>query len=259
MAPGAFENYLWYLGIVLHLGLLARLLQLGLAARYKAVTVCMAGQALRSILLLFVDPRTDAYFELYLPTEIVLIVCRAWVVLELYSQVLERYQSLSVLSSRLLSGVVGLGLLASVAAHLREFDFTHEAFQALRALHLVETTVYTALLLFLLLLSGFVLWYPAPLKKNLLIYSFGYSVYFMAMAVGVYLRNLNPTEWTRVASTGRILVADGCLLLWLALIRKAWERTGDDVNSAIHSVGQERILAQLDALNQSIHARRRAS
>lgn len=259
MAPGALENYLRYLGIVLHLVLLARLLQLGLAARYRAVTVCLAGQALRSILLLFVDPRTDAYFELYFPSEIVLICCRAWVVVELYQQVLERYQNLSILSSRLLSGIVGAGLVASVAAHLREFDFTHEAFEAVRALHLVETTVYTALLLFLLILGAFVLWYPVPLKKNLILYSFGYSVYFMAMALGVYLRNLNPTEWTRLASTGRILVADCCLLVWLALVRRAWEDSGDGGDSAVHSLNQERILAQLDALNDALQARRRAS
>ncbi len=252
VAPDRLENFLWYLGIFLHAALLCRLVWLGLAGKYKAFTLCLALQTARSLILLQIAPNTTSYGIAYFVTDFPLMACRVAVVLEIYGHVLSSYKGLSVLGRGTVLGVLTVSGLVSVLTHLREFDFSHEQFQFLRAHHLLESTVYTTLLFFLVALAAFILWYPVQLKKNLLLYSFGFAIYFVGVAAAAYLRNLDSSIWTRLASTGRLLITDVSLLLMVCLMRKSWEEETRGAAVRFAPDSQERLLAQLEALNRAL-------
>jgi len=253
------EYYLWYLSLLLHAALFTRLCWLGLALRYKAFSLCLLLQIIRTLILLPLSPNTNVYAYVYIYSEPVLIACRVAVVLEIYGKVLSSYRGLSILGRGTLIGALAISGLVSVFTHLMEFDFTHERFQMLRAMHLVESTVYTTLLFFLFALAAFIIWYPTPLKKNIILYSFGYSLYFVGVAAAIYLRNLDASALTRVASTGRLVVTDAALLLWVVLVRKSWEEESGGVAIRFSAESQERLLSQLEALNRTIESPKKSS
>lgn len=254
-ALGSFEEALWIANIALTAALLVRLSILRMAGTYAALSVFLALQTLRSLWLLQFQPNANEYVFPYVFTEPVLVVSRVLVVFELYDKILEGYRGLAILSRGTMAGVLGVSLVASIAAHVPEFTVRNEPFQVLRALHLFETTVYTALLFFLLLLAGFMLWYPARIKKNVLLHAWAFSAYFVSSSVAVFLRNMDAAAWTRIASTGRIAVTGVSLLVWCILVRKSWE-TEAGASSIRHDAADERrLLAQLEALSRKLETR----
>jgi hypothetical protein len=258
-AQGSIEEVLWIAGTLLTVGLLARLAFLKLLTQYPALSSFLALQAIRSLYLLQFQSNTNEYVIPFVFTEPVLILSRALVVFELYEKILASYRGLSLLSRNTMAGLLGLSVVGSLGAHLSEFTMRGEAFNVLRALHLFETTVYTALFFFLLVLAVFLVWYPAPVKKNVVLHCLAFSTYFLITAAAVYLRNQNASQWTRLASTGRIFVFVLTLAVWILLLKRSGETTTAGIALSFSPAAQEKLLAQLDALNRSLESGRNSS
>ena len=254
------EDFLWYAGLAAKAVLTARLLWLGLYVRYKALVICLLAHVVRTLILLPLSVNGNAYAYAYLLTEPLLLVTYVLVALEIYSHVFESYRGLSILGRRTMLAALGVSALVAVVTHLAEFDYTNERFHILRSLFIVESTLCSTLLIFLILLALFLFWYPVPLRKNLLHYSFLWCVVFAALSAGLYLRNANPTDdWTRIASEVRLAADTLCPAAWIWLFRRSWEVETSGVAFRLTSEHQQRILARLDAMNEALEAGRKTT
>jgi hypothetical protein len=122
---------------------------------------------------------------------------------------------------------------------------------------LLETTVAKMLLVFLLLLVAFLVYYPVPLRRNLLIYTFGFTVALATVSLGILLRNLDPAK-VLMASALRMAAYSVTLLTWLVSFRRSWET---EVASSPVPYSEEhgrRLLGQLDAMNSYLERKKGA-
>ncbi len=257
--PGLFEQIVWYGTIALHAVLIVRIFRLGIAGRYPAIAALLLFQLARSIWLTryTYDPavfrlHVNHYAFTILFTEPVLIAARAAAVFELAGAVLQAYRGLRLLSRGALLGVLVLSLAASLTLHAAEFNFSNEPAFWLRVLYLTETTVYSTLLVFLLLLALFVLYHPAPIRRNVLAHGVGFTVYMVSSAAAVWLRNQDATQWTRTASTLRLGFALAGLAVWAWLLSPRGEEESVEVHVPLSEQTGQRVLEQLAALNSAL-------
>jgi len=248
------ENLAWYASAVLQAVLLYRFWRLRLASVYPALVLSLAVELAETLILLNVPIGTTSYGYAFILCEGAVIASRVYVVYEIWRKVLESYRSLSWLSRGVMLATVVGSLLLSLLTHVNALGADHEISAAIHAYFVVESTVYTALLFFLFAQALFLLIYPVPLKKNTLLYSFGYSFYFLSMVVFVYLRNLNPQAWQAMASVGRLVSYDIFLLIWVVLFRKGWEVETGGLSVPLPERAEQGLLKQLDALNRVLQS-----
>lgn len=256
---GSAELIFWYASIALHACLVVRLWRLGLAGRYPAVFTVLLLQLCRSLWVIQFLLDADAmrknlneYAFAILFTEPVLIAGRAAAVFELSSQVLRSYRGLSVLSGSTLAASLGGSVALSVGLHWAEFSFAGEPYRWLRMLYLLESTTYSALLFVLLLLALFLLYHPAPIRRNLLAHGVGFSLYMLSSAAAVWLRNQDAAQWTRAASTLRIGLTAAGLAAWALLLSRRGEEENVSVHLPLSRETEQQVLARLEALNSAL-------
>lgn len=240
------DTWFWHLGTLLRLVLLVRVLGLGLGGRYPALVICLAAQTVRTVLLLPFQPNQNSYAIIYLVTEPLLLVTFVLATLEVISKVFESYRGLKFLGRRTLLAAVGVSAVLSVVTHLAEFRMPLGRFPWLRAELLLETFVYSAMLILLAAMAGFLAWYPMPVRKNVLLYGIEFFVLFAAMAGGVLLRNLEEGALA-VSGLVRTVAMTVCFGSWAVLMRKSWE---EERRPGAVGADSGKLLRNLESLNQ---------
>jgi hypothetical protein len=107
------------------------------------------------------------------------------------------------------------------------------------------------LLILILLITGFVLYYPVPLGRNIPVYLIGYAVYFVTNATTIFIRNLGH-YWSRPISDVQMVVYFTCLLFWLFALNRAGETKRVVVGHHWSPSDERKLLAQLEAINDSL-------
>lgn len=246
------EEFLWYFGLVLASVVLARLFTLRLMHRYPALCWCMGLQLLRAVPLLALDVNTNAYARTYMATLPVLLVSYVCAALEIYAQAFGGYRGLFVVSRRVMLGVLAASAIAAILVHLGELEFAGEQFRVIRAVLLIESAVYLMLLIFLSAIAAFLIWYPAIVRKNLLLYSFSFSLYMAAQCAAIFLRNSDPTGLTRIASMTKLALEDLSLLAIAVVFRASWEIEERPSVTNLTNAHKQRLLSQLNQLNAAL-------
>lgn len=233
--------------------------RLRIVSRYPIIFALLVMQLVRSVWLAqylvgweFDWSTLNKYSFAIVFTEPVLIAARAGAVFEICSGILHSYRGLSVFSRLLLLASLGFSAVASIVLHWPEFSFATEPFPLLRLQHLMETTAYSSLLVFLALLALFVLYHPAPVRRNLLAHGVGFSFYMLSTSAAVWLRNLDASQWTRAASTLRLVVTVAGLGLWAWMLSPRGEEETVDVHVPLAPETEQRVLARLEALNSAL-------
>ena len=108
-----------------------------------------------------------------------------------------------------------------------------------------------SLVLFVLLVSAFLVYYPVPLGRNVIVYSMGYAVFFLTRAAVTLLLNLGQ-NWARPLSDVAMAVSVACLILWIFALRRAGENKRVVVGHQWNPGDNQRLLARLDAINTSL-------
>jgi hypothetical protein len=247
------ENALWYLALLLKALLLYRLWSLNLTSRYRAFVIYLAIHVARSLFLMPLRNVREWYGWAYLFTEPLLLITYIFVVMEIHGQILEGYNGLSALGRKFVFGASAASALITVLTHQHLFDFSAAPSVWFRGIMLVESTVYSALMLFLLGIALFILWYPVSLRRNLLLYTLGFCLFLGLMTAGNFIINMN-FSWNRAASTVREGAFDLCLLGWVILFRKSWEVEEATGPRNFTDEQRRRLLAQLDGMNRAIQA-----
>ena len=109
----------------------------------------------------------------------------------------------------------------------------------------------STLMLLVLLIVAFLVYYPVPLHRNVIVYSIGYAVYFLTKAAGLFVRFTDP-RWSRPASTVLLAVSTTCLLFWLSALTKSGEKKTIVIGHQWDRKDEERLLLQLKEINASL-------
>jgi hypothetical protein len=203
---------------------------------------------LQTVLLGFIIPYDrPAYVSVWLVTEGSIVCFYAFIVLELYTIVLEDLAGLASVSRRYLRIALAAAIL--ISAVLLSFEKNPPSVTGLFLI--LERTIVGSLLIFVLFITMFLVYYPVPLNRNVIVYSVGYAVYFLTKAAALFIRNLGH-RWDRPLGDVLIVVSTSCLLFWMFALNRSGEAKTVVFGHKWRPEDEERLLLQLKGINASL-------
>lgn len=256
---GATERYLWVVVYAAQVILLGRLRQQGLMARYRFFSLYLAASIAEASVLLWFTQGTNAYALAYMGFVPILGVCTVLATLELYDLVLRDYPGLRSLgrwaiSTGLIASVVVAGLTLAPDVSNRA-----EAYPIIRSFHVFQRALYSALLLFVFFISGFLVWFPVPLSRNAVLHTIVFTLSFGGKSLALLLRNVGGVDFRPLASTLNLAIAAVCLAAWTLFLTRQGEQQTVIFGHRWRPQDSDRLVKQLDSLNATLlrSARRR--
>jgi hypothetical protein len=240
------------LQISILVGLVGRMAVTGLFRTYPYFFGYLLMACLQALILSFLSPDSPSFFYPWLITQALLTCFGALIVLELYALVLRDLTGIASTSRRYLRICLGLAIVVSLLLLLLE-QTPHGIGNTFMV---IDRALVTSLLIFVLLLTAFLVYYPVPINRNLVVYSIGYAVYFMAKASGLLFVNINHA-WYRQFGIGLVTVSTLAMLFWLLGLRREGEEKNLVIGHRWNRQNQDELLAQLKAINASLLRSRR--
>jgi len=243
------EQVLWYLNFLATLALLARILCCKLNRIYPFIFLYWLNQALADLLLFQIPMRTVIYRNVYFIAQFANLLLAVLVVQELYRLALAEHPALSIFGRR--SMLLVLSITAVLAAAMAGLDSTvlPGQYAMIHRFMTVERTLEFMILVFFLAISGFLLWFPVKIRRNIAVYITGFVVFYFSHSFGVLLNNLLPQEFSPVISTGALVMAPLCLLIWLLGLRAEGESAATVAGHGWNPAEAARLSAQLNEIN----------
>ena len=246
------ESVLWGGVLLCHAILIVKLLILRLHLKYKWFFSYLVIRLARALVLACLPMRQNAYGWTYVATEPVIWVLYVLVVLELYALVLKDYPGIRSLSRWVLIFGLAASTVLSMLSLVVDLSGAPPRYPILLYMSVMERGVVTSLVFFLLLITGFLVWYPVPLCRNVVSYCLGYAVSFLAFSLVVLIRNVSGYGFVRPLSTALQAVGLACLVFWIAAINRRGESVPTVLGHRWRPGEEEHLVGQLDAINQSL-------
>jgi hypothetical protein len=205
--------------------LLARILAERLASRYLWCARFLLAEGSRTGVLSFLPVTAPLYGWVYILSAPLIWVLAYLVVLELYRLLFEGYPGITSASRLFLHSALAIGTAGSVALLFIGSGPSIQTPSPLDVFFAVERTVNVAVFLFLALMQVFLIRFPVPQSRNLLISSIGCTLYFGSGAgVTLILAATGVQSVTgMLLQVALILFAALALLAWAALLRRSGE------------------------------------
>jgi hypothetical protein len=248
--PGA-ERVLFYLNFCAELALLYRLLYFGLSRTYLSLFLYWLLQALASVVLMAIPFESRRYAYVYWGAQTIIVLMAVFVVQDLYRIALLQHPALASIARR--SVIAALAIAAVVALSGLTLDSTILPGQALSA-HRFETferSMNFVVLLFLLLISALLLWFPIKVRRNIVVYIAGFVLFSASRAFGILMYNLLPQD-ARLISTILLGFTLLCLLIWIVRIQPEGELVTATPGYRRNPETMQRLSHQLDSINAAL-------
>ena len=251
----AWERLLWMLSIAATVVLLLKLWKEGLVGRYRWVSAYLGWSVLSAIVLSRIPRRTNRYAEVYFFFEIVFWMLFILTTLELFTSVLRRYRGIATAGRRFISAALGIALSIALLSMFIGADYPpNTPLKGVVVMHLFlfGRVVCLSVLLFLLIMSAGLSWFPVPLPANAVRFLLGYTVVFAARTMGYFGVNLRGFGIAEVVSVMCIAAALLSLTYWVIKLNAAGEKTDIIVAHRWSPEAETRLLEQLSSVNSSL-------
>ncbi len=265
------DQYLWWLTTFGFLVLYFRLRRLGLHRTYRWFGFYLLFQLLRSGSLMLVPrlaltrvesfpwflPRFagfngNSYGWLWVFTQPLMEIFYVLMALELVSLILEKFRGIASLGKWAVIGGLIFGVLIASMTLVPDLSNPAEQYPLLRYFTVIDRGITSSLVLFLLFISGFLVWYPVPLSRNLLAHSAIYTTYFLCISAAAFIRNLGGAPAVEIANLTLAGGAFACILAWLLALNRKGETRAVTIRQRWDAKQQERLIEQLSAINASL-------
>lgn len=246
------EGALWLVNILLTVGLALRLWQLGLYRSYPFFAIFLIFAVLRSAMLFALAPGSKAYGVGWAYSEWALWLLYTLVTMEVYSLVLIKFPGIQTVGRWVLVGALVMGLCFALITLQPELRTRMNARMDMYLLLMMERGVLTGLSVVVLIMSGFLLWFPVSLPRNVVVHSLLFAIYFLSKGFALLLRSLAGHAYLKITSVALLCLGAACLISWITLLR----RQDDDLDVKVgHRWNREReedLIGQLQGINDSL-------
>ena len=245
------ERWLAAAEILLMVALLMVMARRGLTSTYRIFFGFMALQSAVRLASLFLNPLGNRSAYLYFYTTPVLWVLSILVVLELYENVLVDFPGILSFGKKVIIGTFAVAVLISLLTAGIDWNVSGHEFRTIFYFTFSERCITTAEAIFLLAMTLFLRWFPAPLKRNVHVHTVVLFLYFLMKSVSLLFFNLagDPVAM----SVNLVILAASCLCVagWI------WQfspETGDRkiTYRKVDPDEENRILGGLRAINETL-------
>jgi len=241
------QQLLLVLQTVALVGLCIRLGWTGLYRNYPWFLSYLLLVLIQGIVLAPLPYRSITFRNVWMASEGLILCAYVLVVLELCKVLLSGLPGITTVARRYIKWT----LAVAIAGSLLLLAVERTPVSTIGYFYRCERAVVSSLMIFVLLMILFLVYYPLPLNRNVIIYSIGYAVYFLTKAAVIFVRNLAPT-WHRPISTALLIISTICLLYWLFSLSRRGETRTMVVGHHWTSEQEQRLLAQLHAINAGL-------
>lgn len=244
------EKVLFCLDLGAMLALLLRLLLSRLYGVYGLFFAFVAVSLGGELVLANLHARTDTYGYCFIAVEAIRTIFSAVIVVDLYSLVLRDLPGLAGLAKRYFSIALGI----SVVASLLLLGFEQSPSTVLFKYYVFHRAISTSLILFILFITAFLIYYPIPLARNVIVYTIGYAVYFLAHASGFLLITSGGPDqaWREPVSKALQFVSFASMVCWVIFLNREGETK---IRATVPRMNREQerlVLQKLQAVNASL-------
>jgi hypothetical protein len=246
------ERVLAYLNFIAELGLIWRLLQCGLHRRYRSLFIYWLAQALANVAILSIPNFTYLYLYVYWAAQTMNIFMAVFVVQDLYRIALSAHPAVASFGRRSMLAVLAIASFLALSGLLLDTAIPAGQPAAIHHFATFERSMNFVVLVYLLVISSLLLWFPIKVQKNIAVYIIGFVLYSASRSFGLLLSNLLPEQATRPISTVLLALTLLCLMIWILGIRRENERVIATPGFRRTPEAVRRLSAQLDAINSAL-------
>jgi hypothetical protein len=247
------ERVLFYLNLTAELLLLWRLVQCRLYRIYRSLFWYWLIQAVPNVAFLLIPTGTYLYLYTYWAAQTINILMAVFVVQDLYRISLLDYPAVAAFGRRSVGAALALAAVgAAWGITLDATALPKGHYWAIHNFATFERTMNFVILIFLLVISGFLLWFPIKVRRNILVYIFGFVVFAASRSAGLLLSNLLPQKATQPISAVLLGLTFLCLMIWTVGIRPEGERVTATPGYRRDPEAMQRVRRQLDAINATL-------
>jgi|SRR5271165_168594 len=204
-------------------------------------------ELLQSLIPVLAPLDSRLYRDTYVASQALIVAFYVLVALELYSKVLGDLPGIAAVARRYIQVILALAFgIALLQLGLVKSKATLTGYVVT-----FERTVMASLVVFVLLVTLFLVYYPVPLGRNVIAYLMGYAVYFLTRTTITLIINLGH-RWTREMSTVAMTVSVLCLGFWIIALNREGETRRVVVGHRWNPADEKKLRAQLDAINTSL-------
>ncbi len=246
------EQVLWVAGLGLSVALVVKMVLQRLFRVYRSFFAYLCFEILQSLVLLPVSPSTNLYGWLFLISQPVRWLIYILVVLELYSLAFASYKGIASLSRWVVTASLGVAVGVSALTLAADLARPTGRYRLLVYYSVVERGLLFSLVVFLLLITLFLLWFPAPIRRNLVLHASVFSVYFLSSTFMLFVRNVAGYHNTPAINTVLLLINVVCFGQWLWKFDKSGETEPAQFRKSWQPEDEQRLIRHMEALNATL-------
>jgi hypothetical protein len=246
------EQAMWYINMAAAGVLFARLCAQKLVRAYPFLFAYLFADALEQIAASAFAERRHIYTEIYFAGQTVKVALAIFVVLELYELALAQQPALARFGRRMLGYLFSIAVAFGLVNLLLEFGAADRKRGAFLVSFLrIERSVDLVAFIVLILIVGFLLWFPVRARRNVAIWLGGFLLYSFSRWTGLLLTNRFP-QLTHELSIAMLAASLACVVGWSLLLKRTGEKEIVVTGHAWDRAQAERLSVQLDAINSRL-------
>ncbi|MDP9115301.1 MAG: hypothetical protein M3O20_16680 [Acidobacteriota bacterium] len=209
-------------------------------------------QPIESLVLLTAGRQTWVYVYLYWGAQTLNIFLALYVVQDLFHIILAEHAAIASFGRRIMLGAMALAGGIAVAGITLDARVLPGHFHTVQRFATFERSMNSVILIFLLLISILLLWFPIKVRKNIAVYFAGFVLFAASRSFGLLLANLLPQSAVYTVSTVLLGLTLLCLLFWTMGIRPEGEDFTTTPGHRRDPQASERLSRKLDAINATL-------
>lgn len=246
------ERALFYLNFAAEIVLLWRLFHAEFYRTYRPLFWYWMVQAVGSAAALSAPMYTYQYLYVYWAVETITILAAVLVVQDLFRITFLEHPAVASFAKR---GVLAaLAIAAAVALSGIRLDSTilPGQYPAIHRFATFERSMNFVILLFLLIFSALLVWFPIKVRRNIVVYISGFLLFSASRSIGLLLSNLLPPGDTRLVSTVLLALTLTCLVIWIIGLQPEGELVTATPGYRRNPETMQRLSHQLDSINAAL-------
>lgn len=218
------EQAMWYINMAAAAVLFARLYAQGLVRAYPFLFGYLFADTLEQIVMLAFAGDRHIYAEIYFVGQTMKVGLAIFVILELYELALAQQPALARFGRRMLGYLFLIAVAFALVNLLLEFDRGDPERGALLVDFLrMERSVDLVTFVVLILVAGFLLWFPVRARRNVAVWLGGFLLYSFSRWAGLLLNN-RFRQLNHELNVAMLAVSLGCLIGWSLMLTREGEK-----------------------------------
>ncbi len=246
------ERALFYLNLAAEVVLLWRLVHAKLYRTYTPLFYYWTVQALGSTAALFVPMYTFQYLYIYWAVQTIHILMAVFVVQDLYRMALVEHPAVASFARRSVLAVMAIAAVLALSGIALDAAIPTGQYPAIHRFATFERSINFLVLLFLLIVSALLLWFPIRVRRNIVVYISGFVLFSASRSFGLLLSNLLPPSDTRLVSTVLLALTLTCLVIWIIGLQPEGELVTATPGYRRNPETMQRLSHQLDTINAAL-------